>query len=219
VQDAILKSLDVFDPAKGEFLALATTAVGNLAKNYWRKNKDRRSDTEPDTLPDGDIFEGLWDEQERRLLLGEIMKNLQPDEKAFLEILGGLLEEAEGRSVAEAARTSGLTVEQGWNLMRKIARKARKVRAGWEAADAKVSYADARLILSEEIAPPVLPSAPAPESFQRKIASMKIPDSGIMPLARLFFRENGFLSFLGKLSPEHREKLEVSLGGGRPILE
>jgi DNA-directed RNA polymerase specialized sigma24 family protein len=218
VQDAILKSLDVFDPARGEFLALATTAVGNLAKNYWRKNKNRWSETEPDALPEGDVLEGLWDEQERRLLLGEIMKELQPDEKAFLEVLGGLLEEAEGRAVAEAARTSGLTVEQGWNLMRKITRKAQKVRDGWEADAASTSHVDADLILPEKTAPLALPSAPSPEFFHARIASMKIAESGIMSLARLFFQENGFLAFLGKLSPEHREKLEVSLGGGLPPL-
>jgi DNA-directed RNA polymerase specialized sigma24 family protein len=207
VQEAILKSLSAFDPGKGEFLALAKTVVANLAKNYWKTRKRHGGGTEPDDLPGEDEFSERWEEEEMRSLLTEIMKTLQPDEKTFLTTLGGLLEEAEGRMVAEAARVCGLTVDQGWNLMRKIERKAQKVRGVREAVffekkeDRMLADLSVDLHIPASLPPSPMPSASRIPSLSREVAI----------LARLALREKAFHSFLGSLSADHRQKLARSL--------
>ena len=133
VQNALINTLKTYNPRQGEFLPLARTAVRNLTKNYWRDKERHGSVIDPDLISDPDTDENSWmlDEQQRSDTreLEAIMKKLDPEEQTFLKTLGELLHETEGRMVLEASRKCGLTPDQGWNLMRKIQRKARRIRA------------------------------------------------------------------------------------------
>lgn len=143
VQNAIINTLKTFDPERGEFLSLARTAVRNLTKNHWRDKERHGSVVDPDLISDSDTNEESWmiAEQQRSDTreLEAIMKRLDPEEQTFLKTLGELLHETGGRVVLEASRKCGLTPDQGWNLMRKIQRKARRIRAKREEPPAATS--------------------------------------------------------------------------------
>ena len=131
VQNALINTLKTFDPERGEFCSLARSAVRNLTKNYWRDKERHGSVIDPDLIcdPDTDENSRMIDERQRSDTreLEVIMKKLDPEEQIFLKTLGELLHEADGRMVLEASRKCGLTPDQGWNLMRKIQRKARRI--------------------------------------------------------------------------------------------
>ncbi len=133
VQNALINTLKMFDPGRGEFLRLARTAVRNLARNYWRDKERHGSVVDPDLIADPDRDDDSWamagEQRSDTREVEAIMKTLDHEEKTFLKTLGELLQETEGRMVLEASRKCGLTPDQGWNLMRKIQRKARRVRA------------------------------------------------------------------------------------------
>jgi len=93
------------------------------------------------------------------------MKKLDSEEQTFLKTVGELLHETEGRVVLEASRKCGLTPDQGWNLMRKIQRKARRIRAKREAPSAAASMpAPVEVRYSLEI-PMAVEEARAPSGY------------------------------------------------------
>lgn len=202
VQNALIKTLDAFDPAKGEFIHLAKKVLHNLARNYWRDYK-RDGGVDPDTLPDpGDGFDWMTEESQMEELEA-IMNELDSAEQSFLKTLGELLQETEGRMVLEAARKCGLTPDEGWNMMRKIQRKARKVRA--------------------RLAQPPAPAASAvmfdlpPRDAE---LSMRVEESHAQPLERfqdvndlavLLALKQGFESFHRSLPADAIRRLEFIL--------
>jgi hypothetical protein len=134
--DAIERALSSFDPAKGEFPAFCHTILSNLMKNYWRDKKrteefrDSEGPLDPDPPIDPlEIAETLRD---IRGALSDLKKNLSPEENAFLKHLQDVLDESGPRAISEAARRSGLTPAKGWDLFRKIQRKARGMSVKFE---------------------------------------------------------------------------------------
>jgi hypothetical protein len=127
--DVIERALSSFDPAKGEFPAFCHTILSNRMKNYWRDRKktegypDSGGPADPD--PPIDPMELAETLREIRSALSDIKKNLSPEENAFLEHLQDVLDESGPRAISEAARRSGLTPAKGWDLFRKIQRKAK----------------------------------------------------------------------------------------------
>ena len=169
VQNAIINTLKTFDPERGEFLPLARTAVRNLTRNHWRDKERHGSVVDPDLISDSDTEEDSWmiaDQQRSDTReLEAIMKKLDSEEQTFLKTLGELLHETEGRVVLEASRKCGLTPDQGWNLMRKIQRKARRIRAKREAPSAAASMpAPVEVRYSLEI-PMAVEEARAPSGY------------------------------------------------------
>jgi len=126
--DAIERALSGFDPAKGEFPAFCRTILSNLMKNYWRDKKrteelPEEGPVDPD--PPIDPLELAETILEIRAALSDIKKSLSPEENLFLKHLQEVLDESGSRAISEAARRSGLTPAKGWDLFRKIQRKAR----------------------------------------------------------------------------------------------
>ncbi len=134
--DAIERALSRFDPEKGEFPAFCTTILSNLMKNYWRdkkKTEEFPNDEGPvDPEPFIDALELAEAVREIRAALSEIKKKLSPKENAFLKHLQDVLAESGPRAISEAARRSGLTPAKGWDLFRKIQRKAKGISAKFE---------------------------------------------------------------------------------------
>lgn len=190
VGSAVEAAVRSYDPARGAFAALAQTALANRVKNHWRDRKpldplDAAGEIpDPDAHPD--VLDAVAHEQER---LRGIMKELTEDEKAFLLVLQSVLDEMDDRAVSEAARRMGLTAAKGWDLFRKIQRKAH--RAG--RMDDQVAFRvlesaaplriEIDLSVNEPLAPPAA-SAPAPDHASKP----KVPD---FPEMSALVREEG----------------------------
>jgi hypothetical protein len=135
--DAVERALASFDPAKGEFPAFCHTILSNLMKNYWRNKKkteeypDNGGPADPE--PFIDALELAESVREIRAAISEIKKNLSPKENTFLKHLQDVLDESGPRAISEAARRTGLTPAKGWDLFRKIQRKAKGMSVKFEA--------------------------------------------------------------------------------------
>jgi hypothetical protein len=153
--DAIERAFSGFDPAKGEFPAFCHSVLSNLMKNYWRDRKkteeypDIEGPVDPD--PPIDPMELAETLREIRAALSDIRKNLSPGENAFLKHLQDVLDESGPRAISEAARRSGLTPARGWDLFRKIQRKAKGMSVKFE-SDLFVSE-----VQSETLSPMMVP--------------------------------------------------------------
>jgi len=143
--DAIEHALSGFDPAKGEFSAFCHTILSNLMKNYWRDKKKTEELPEEgpvDPDPPIDPLELAETIHEIRAALADIKKSLSTEENVFLNHLQEVLDESGPRAISEAARRSGLTPAKGWDLFRKIQRKARGLPAMLELRE---SMSEARI--------------------------------------------------------------------------
>lgn len=128
-QDLVGSSLEAalrgYDATRGSLAALAQATLENRVKNFWRDRKmsvpiDGAMDVEdPGTRPDA--FAENAHDQER---LRRIMAELTSEEKGFLLVLQSVLDEMDARAVSEAARRMGISPAKGWDLFRKIQRKA-----------------------------------------------------------------------------------------------
>ncbi|HTY23709.1 MAG TPA: sigma-70 family RNA polymerase sigma factor [Desulfomonilaceae bacterium] len=134
--DAVERALASFDPAKGEFPAFCHTILSNLMKNYWRDRKRTEEyadvDGPADPEPFIDALELAESVREIRAAVSEIKKNLSPQENTFLKHLQDVLDQSGPRAISEAARRTGLTPAKGWDLFRKIQRKAKGISARLE---------------------------------------------------------------------------------------
>lgn len=120
----------VFDPARGSFPPLCMRTMANRLKNYWRDRKPNVPIPEDELLPDPD-----WEERfragekgEERRMLERIESKLTPGEREFLAELHAVYEELDDRAVSEAARRLGLEPAKGWDIFRRIQRKATALR-------------------------------------------------------------------------------------------
>jgi DNA-directed RNA polymerase specialized sigma24 family protein len=168
-QDLVGASLESalknFDPERGSFAALAQTALENRVKNHWRDRKpldpiEGAGDVEdPDAHPD--LVDELTPQQER---LRGIMAELTAEEKNFLLVLQSVLEEMDSRAVSEAARRLDMPPAKGWDLFRKIQRKAVR-KAAKKGRDVRFSLAT--------MAPP--PEGSVDESAQMCLEINELP--------------------------------------------
>jgi DNA-directed RNA polymerase specialized sigma24 family protein len=127
VGSTIEAALKHFDTAKGTFRALCFTTLSNLIKNYWRDRKpnDPIGDLDIPDLDRPDVLEGEEGRDHMKKMIDRIRKDLTPEEEAFLKALGEAFEELESRAVSEAARVLGMDPQKGWDIFRKIQRKAK----------------------------------------------------------------------------------------------
>jgi hypothetical protein len=127
--DTIERALSGFNPARGEFPVFCHTILSNLMKNYWRDRKKTEEypdvDGPVDPDPPIDPLELADTLREIQAALSGIKKKLSPEENTFLKHLQDVLDESGTRAISEAARRAGLTPAKGWDLFRKIQRKAR----------------------------------------------------------------------------------------------
>jgi hypothetical protein len=142
--DAVEKALTGFDPARGEFAAYCHTILVNLIKNHWRDKKKTEEYVEeglvdPDTKID--LLELAETMRDVRAALSDIARTLSADENIFLKHLQDVLDESGPRAISEAARRSGLTPAKGWDVFRKIQRKARALPLGRDLEEAVMSEA------------------------------------------------------------------------------
>ena len=127
VQSTIVAALDRFDEGRGAYLAYCTTILKNRITNYWRDRKPN-DPIENFDIPDPDTHEKIEREEEAarmRKMIKRIFRELTPEESAFLKALGVAYEEMESRAVSQAARSLGLEPGKGWDVFRRIQRKAK----------------------------------------------------------------------------------------------
>jgi len=220
------KAIETYDATRGPFAPLCRTIHANLAKNYWRDRKphdaldpddDRHANT-PDFLEDlitSEVAEMM------RAIGEKILAALEPEEQAFFLTLAEVMGVAEKAAVSEAARRLGLEPLVGWNIFRRIQRKARPFTGEFE---------------SVEAAPPSGPceelrSSPPDESETyelRPMRSMSMPQSrsielsafdrldafGLTPLLFLASAcaDAGFERFASSLTAEQRTRLAAVAG-------
>lgn len=150
---AFTKALAAHDPARGPFSALCRTTHGNLLRNHWRDRKPL-APIEGEDLPGGgeDPLEGLVLGREREMmqaLSDRILAALDPEEAALFLALSDVILEAEKAAVSEASRRLGIEPLKGWDIFRRIRRKARRHLGEFEAA---VGREDARVAMKESAA-------------------------------------------------------------------
>lgn len=132
VGSTIESALQHFHPARGAFRSLCFKTLANRIKNYWRDRKPNAP------IPDGvDPVDPDWEKEyawekrdEEKSRLEAIMAELTEDEKEFLVQLREVYDELEDRAVSEASRRMGIEPQKGWDIFRRIQRKALKVQPG-----------------------------------------------------------------------------------------
>jgi hypothetical protein len=129
---ALLRALEAFNGARGEFGPFCRTILANLVRNHWRDRKPTEPhDPESDlrAAPDSPLDDVLTREvrEQMRDLADRLLAVLAPAEAAFFLALTEVAGEAEMVAVTAAARRLGLVPAKGWDLFRRIQRKARRL--------------------------------------------------------------------------------------------
>jgi DNA-directed RNA polymerase specialized sigma24 family protein len=127
---AVLRALEAFDGARGEFGPFCRTILANLVRNHWRDRKPTEPhdpESDPRAAPDDPLDDILTREvrEQMRDLADRLLAVLAPPEAAFFLALAEVAREAEEAGVTAAARRLGLAPAKGWDLFRRIQRKAR----------------------------------------------------------------------------------------------
>ena len=226
VSETLIKALDHFEPERGAFPVFCRTILRNNLKNYWRDRKlhlelhpDSLSDTDPAAL-------NRYDHAHVAYVLECISGELTEDEREFLMMLGNVLQEMESRAVSEAARRLGLPASKGWDVFRRIQRKARKHRAAFLAEEGISAVTEQPTVL-ESLAPEMTDRSP--EEKQPSIRGLrfslirgKLPapskapgkvalDPTMKSIAYQFSRDAAFLRFESSLTGTQHDRLAALL--------
>lgn len=196
-------ALKHFDPAKGAFRSLCFTTLSNLIKNYWRDRKpnDPIGDLDIPDLDRPDVLERKEGRDHMKKMIDRIRMELTPEEEAFLKALGEAFEELESRAVSEAARVLGMDPQKGWDIFRKIQRKAKTLFP---------------LITEEEITITKEVALRKPMAHELEIAARVAASPRHMPttlanLARAAIRDEAFARAVGSLTPHQLGRLQKLL--------
>lgn len=208
VSEAITKGLETFDESKGTLHSFCHVILKNLVKNHWRDKKK--------TIPIEEDWFGVepvkvFNELESEMARGEIKEfkaSLTNEEQAFVEMLGTVLLEMDGRAISETAHRLGLTALQGHDVLRRIRTKAEKnPHLRNLSATTFPELPDEVVLLQAEMVP-LLRDTPD-EGFH--LSSMKIPteDVGVQVklMAPLLALQKGMNRFLGSLSENEKTRL------------
>jgi DNA-directed RNA polymerase specialized sigma24 family protein len=223
VQATIVAALDRFDEGRGAYLAYCTAILANRIKNYWRDRKPTEPIDNID-LTDTDLLDQIEREEERarmKKMIDRISAELTPEESAFLKALGKACEELESRAVSQAARSLGLEPEKGWDIFRRIQRKARALFPGLAEGEIAETHflrfpGSARPEAAAPAAPSVCQRLPARAMGPALIRSRKSregrsmlvpPGETLLDLARWAVREESYSHVLGSLTDEQRTRL------------
>ncbi len=128
VSSSLRKALEHQDDTRGDLLSYSRAILANAIKNFWR---DRRNDlpfddgewSRQDGTPDIILEEKEKTESMKRTI-ERLSSVLSPEELAFMKMLGEVVDELGDRAVSETARRLGLQATKGWDLFRRIQRKA-----------------------------------------------------------------------------------------------
>jgi len=231
VSETLIKALDHFEPERGAFPVFCRTILRNNLKNYWRDRKlhlelhpDSLSDTDPAAL-------NRYDHAHVAYVLECISGELTEDEREFLMMLGNVLQEMESRAVSEAARRLGLPTSKGWDIFRRIQRKARKHRAAFLAEEG-VSAVTEQPTMPADLAPEMTALSldrsleekePSTEGLRFSLIRGKFPapsqtpgkvalDSTMKSIALQFSRDEAFVRFESSLTGAQRDRLAALSG-------
>ncbi len=129
VSDSLLKAIDAFDPQRGAFYPFCSTILLNKIRNFWRDRDPSYTPPEGFEFPDDapNPFEREEDMRLMREMIDEILRALSPEEATFLKHLGVVMEGMEDRAISETARQLSITPSKGWDIFRRIQRKARQL--------------------------------------------------------------------------------------------
>jgi DNA-directed RNA polymerase specialized sigma24 family protein len=133
VSNSLRNGLEHYDGTRGELLPFCRTILSNAIKNHWRDRKidlpiDEEEFRQADEGPDGILEEKERAESMRRTV-EQLSSLLSKEELAFMTMLGQVVEELGDRAVSETARRLGLKPTRGWDLFRRIQRKAQSLEA------------------------------------------------------------------------------------------
>jgi RNA polymerase sigma factor (sigma-70 family) len=229
VSETLIKALDHFDPGRGAFPVFCRTILRNGLKNYWRDRKIHKeldpdslealSDTDPHTL-------NTYDQAHVAYVLERISGELTEEEREFLMMLGNVLQEIEARAVSEAARRLGLPASKGWDVFRRIQRKARKHRRAFLAEEGISAATEQPSVLGELAPEPTDRSLEEQEPsiagihFSRVCGHWSAPrparrkaalDLTMKSIALQFSRDEAFLRFESSLTCTQRDGLGALL--------
>jgi DNA-directed RNA polymerase specialized sigma24 family protein len=210
VSATIHVSLDRYSSEKGKFLSFCMTVLNNKIKNHWRDQKPH----EPfdDEVSFDDEQRVIMEEEEERAAMSSILQRIRekltPEEVDFMTALGTALEELDSRAVSEAARTLGLAPEKGWDLFRRIQRKARSLYPAMQVGEELPVAAKARPAASQNVvsSAEVLYQQTIPAAPMRATAP---PLPTLLNLARAEARNAGFARLFSSLTPEQSKKLQI----------
>jgi len=226
VGETVLKALERFDGARGEFAPFCRAILANLAKNWRRDRKPHDPlDDQPLPAPDDPAADAAQREvlALMRQLTAQIMAELAPDEAAFLLALGQALEEAESRAVAHAARSLGLSALKGWDMLRRIQRKAARHEARFQLlAEAPAPAPMIMRMPADEILEIPDAAREAPFTLSDQVLGSPVGAGARRSAARQTLREvardaaraaaGGLARFAGGLPPHARDRLAALLG-------
>jgi DNA-directed RNA polymerase specialized sigma24 family protein len=131
IDKSIENGINNFDKSRGEYLAFCRTILENLIKNYFRYGKKYIHFDEDNIPPIIEVDRDLEDRERinhMKKIVAMIVDKLDEKEKSFFLEYKKLLSEYEQISVSEAARRLGLPPNEGWNIVRKIQRRAEEYR-------------------------------------------------------------------------------------------
>jgi DNA-directed RNA polymerase specialized sigma24 family protein len=202
-------ALDQFSEDRGKFMPFCMTILNNKIKNYWRDQK-------PFDPIDNDIDSGsdyareLEREEERagmRKMLDRIRKQLDDEEAAMFNALGTAFEDLESRAVSQAARSLGLEPEKGWDVFRRIQRKARALYPAKKSVERPAPQAPAAAVAREPQAQEENVAYSISMDSVRFAMHAPPPPPSLLDLARFAQREAAFATVLNSMSEEQRSRL------------
>lgn len=189
VSDVLLKAITAFDASRGQFEPFCRTILHNRVANYFRSRQDNPigldgNEKAPSSADPQKTMELNEVMREIREIIEKVFGLLTKQERQFLLTLEEVLAEQEKSTVSETARKLGLTPQEGWNIMRRIQRKAERLRA-------RVEALELGLLAEEEAMPSFVKHdrrfsiLPAPSIRPERSMALLLPTSSLFQLARL----------------------------------
>lgn len=215
VSNTLRSALEHHDSSRGELLPFCRTILNNAIKNFWRDRKvdlpfDDEQWSQPDDGPDLVLEEKERMESMKRTV-EKLSRLLSAEELAFMKMLGQVVDELGDRAVSETARRLGLKPEKGWDVFRRIQRKAQSLEEPAPLLiDGKIGRRAASKKIRDAEPPPFAASArkgsiesaresaPAPRSVLLKLEALEGP-SELFGVAAAMVKEEAFERFVGTL--------------------
>lgn len=196
-QDTVIVFLDKYDEKRGNAKAFFVTVFKNKMRDFVRRDRfskiisvvtiQEEADEIPDTeetelfVPDG--FDSIHH------FIASLKKVLSDEEKKFLDTLSKVITDASGHGlISEVARELKIEPNEGWNIWRRIIRKAKKLAT--ERKEAYDRFEESQLRYLESVLPKES-SIKFHLSVKSEMAEQYIPDE----VSEMFkFSELSFIS-------------------------
>ncbi len=203
VSDSLLKAIDSFEPQRGAFYPFCSTILLNKIRNFWRDRDPSYHPPDGFEFPDDapHPFEVEEDMRLMREMIDEILRALSPEEASFLKHLGVVMEEMEDRAISETARQLSISPSKGWDIFRRIQRKARQLYP--------------RAPRARKVQAPMATEEPESMRADLDLNAQNLPIGGIVRVPNVFhiaravvFAER-FAAFTGRLDETLRKKVSL----------